>query len=508
MPSLRVERLGFSYTGRAPVFGHVQFHIQSEWIGIVGENGSGKTTFLKLLVGELQPEAGSIEIQPKDALIATCPQDVEEAGAGIFGFAEQNDRIARRLREQLELNPDELERWETLSPGERKRWQIGAALAMEPDVLLLDEPTNHIDEAARALLIGALRSFRGLGLCVSHDRTLLSALTRGTLRFSMGTAQLYRGAYEQAKSLWQDERRAEVDAYRRAREQEAALKAQLVEARREQARADAAKSARTRIKGPRDHDGRSMSAKIRTASAEKRLAQNVGTLRHKQARAAEQADSITLQKELGRSVFIDYVPSPSPWVFGLDAPFVRAGDAPVLRDVRAFVGREDRIWITGKNGAGKTTLMRALLQGARVGADKILHVPQDLREDERRALLPKLLALPPKERGRVLSAVAALGVHPERLLASALPSPGEARKLLIALGLGNHAWALLLDEPTNHLDLPSIERLEEAFRLYPGAIVLITHDRAFGERVAEREWNLKDGLIHTISLHGFEGASA
>lgn len=497
MGSLRVERLAFSYAGRAPVFNHVQFHVQSEWIGIVGENGSGKSTFLRLLSGELLPEAGRIEILPKQAKIALCPQEIDLLSADIEAFAWQNDRIARRLRQELRLDPIELERWETLSPGERKRWQIGAALAQEPDVLLLDEPTNHIDEAARGLLLRALGSFQGLGLCVSHDRALLGSLTAGTLRFANGTASLYRGAYEQAKQTWETERAEEVQAHRQAKERIHKLGQKLHQAKQAHAGADAARSAKSQIKGPRDHDGRSMGQKFRVNSAEKRLAKTVSVLNHKVERAQEEASAIEIQKELGRSIFIGYEPSPSPWIFGLDLPVLKAGGRDVLKDVRLSVGRADRIRMTGNNGAGKTTLALSLLRHARVRADKILYVPQELGEADRKALLSRLLAMPAAERGRVLSAVAALGVNPDRLLASALPSPGESRKLLMALGLGHHAWALVLDEPTNHLDLPSIERLENALQSYPGAIVLITHDRAFASRVTTVEWHLEDGHIFT-----------
>ncbi|HSP80168.1 MAG TPA: ABC transporter ATP-binding protein, partial [Myxococcaceae bacterium] len=135
------------------------------------------------------------------------------------------------------------------------------------------------------------------------------------------------------------------------------------------------------------------------------------------------------------------------------------------------------------------------LAHARVPLERVLYLPQDVGEAEATEALEAVHALPPEEKGRVLSLVAALGVEPDRLLASEQPSPGEVRKLLIARGLGQHAWALVLDEPTNHLDLPSLERLEVALREYPGALLLVTHDAHFARQCTTTRWLVRDGRV-------------
>ena len=499
MLSLRASRLSFSYSDASTILADVDLCLTPGWYGVVGPNGAGKTTLLRLFTGDLAPDAGSLRLEPRSARIAVCPQAVEHADAAIEALAVADDGEARRLRGELLLNPTDLARWATLSPGERKRWQIGAALAADPDVLLLDEPTNHIDADARALLVGALAGFPGIGACVSHDRELLDSLTVGTIRVEHGEARLYPGGYSAASELWKGEAREREEAHQRVRAEERHLRRRLGEERRVQAAADAERSSGKRMKGPRDHDARSMVANYRSSTTEARLSRTVGVTRRKLEEVSAEAGSFHFEKAVGRSVFVDYQRAATPWLFVLDAPEIRSGDRAILRDVRLSVGREDRIRVAGPNGGGKTTLVKALLEQSRLPAGKVLYVPQDLGEAEEQALIAEARALPPTERGRVMSLVAALGVEPGRLLASARPSPGEARKLMIALGLGRHVWALVLDEPTNHLDLPSIERLERALAGYPGALVLVTHDRAFGRSCTSILWTVAEGEVRVSS---------
>jgi ATPase subunit of ABC transporter with duplicated ATPase domains len=130
-----------------------------------------------------------------------------------------------------------------------------------------------------------------------------------------------------------------------------------------------------------------------------------------------------------------------------------------------------------------------------VPSDRLLVLPQELDSAQELALLEAARALDPEARGRLFALVAALGVEPRRLLESQRPSPGEARKLALALGLARRAWLLVLDEPTNHLDLPSIERLEDALAAYPGALVLATHDPALAARCTNLCWRIRERRV-------------
>ncbi len=258
------------------------------------------------------------------------------------------------------------------------------------------------------------------------------------------------------------------------------------------------------MKGPRDSATRGALKASRRRSAVTALGREIRKLHGSIERVEADAKAFHFPKERGRSLFVDHEPAPKPQLLHLEAGAIGVGTGPdrrvLLRDVNVTLGRSDRIWISGPNGSGKTTLLLRLLEGAALPDERILLLPQEL--DERTGLdaLERARRLPSDARGRLLQRVAALGIDPDALLASERPSPGEARKLVLAEALARQVWALLLDEPTHHLDLPSRERLEDALADYPGALLLVTHDETLAGRLATTRWSLEGQELRVSSL--------
>jgi len=470
MPSLRAHAISFAFTDSCPLFSDLSFQLEPGLTALVGENGAGKTTLLRLLAGELAPTAGHLRIDASTRVLAAqlSPREppITDELIAEPGF--------HKILGQLGLDLAELSRWDTLSFGERKRWQIAVALGAAPELLLLDEPSNHLDADGRAWLIAALKRFRGIGVLVSHDRELLDSLATHTLRLAGISTRLWRGNYTQARESWERERAERQDEKRRLQRERERAAEKLADARREHQAAEGSRSAGRRMRNPNDSETRGISAQTLADWAAGKRGRQVEVLRRAHEKASEAETGLVVEKDPGRqSIWLGHEPSPRPVLLELGGRVVR---------------RTDRIRIVGPNGAGKTTLIRALLAGSRLPGERVLHLAQEMTEAEGRAVLRELRSLDKASMGRAFSLIATLGLDPAHALATDAPSPGEVRKLMLGLALARKAWLLVLDEPTNHLDLPSIERLETALAQWPGALVLVTHDDRLAARCTNETW--------------------
>jgi ATPase subunit of ABC transporter with duplicated ATPase domains len=467
----------------APLFSGLSLHLPCGFTGVVGANGTGKTTLLRIVAGELAPSAGTVQ-GAHDAVY--CEQRTDAPPSGLGELLDDFEPEAFELRGRLGIEADYLARWSTLSHGERKRAQIACALWRRPALLAIDEPTNHIDARARDLLVAALERFRGVGLIVSHDRALLDALCVQCLWLEPPTARVYAGGYTQARGQRRLERAAAVaersDATREVRRLQAEVVVRRERAEREHV--DRSKRGLSR----KDHDAREKidRARVTDGKAGASLRQLHG--RTEQARA--RLDAARVEKDYETGIWLPGSRSRRDFLFALEAGDVPLGADRVLHAPRLSMRPEDRVAITGPNGAGKSTLVRRILRDVNVPREKVISMPQEIDAGEAVRLLDDARRLPSTELGHVMNVVSRLGSRPQRLLESRHPSPGEIRKLLLALGMARAPHFIVMDEPTNHLDLPSIEALEEALDACPCGLLLVSHDERFLERLAETCWHI------------------
>ncbi len=469
-----------------PLFEHVCLQFDAGWTGLVGANGSGKTTLLRLAVGELEPDAGHVLRKGRAAL---CRQRTDFRPDGWERFSNAGDADAARLEGVLGIRPDWWERWETLSHGERKRAQIAVALWDEPEMLLVDEPTNHLDGESGAMVREALASFRGVGILVSHDRRLLDDICRNIVFIEPPDVFEISGNYSEAagqKALGEEHQRR----------QRGAAKDELAKLQREASRrqAEAARSVHRLSKRHlhrNDPDGRGKLDLARLTGKDAIAGNFARQIRSRVERAEEKLDSIGFKKEYDLAYHIDGERSSRDVLLRLEQGMLQLGPAETLAFPDLVVGPADRIGLSGPNGTGKSSFIRHLLGRLDLPSGRVVYLPQEILIDEGERLIREVRSLSTGDLGRVLAFVSCLGTRPERLLRGDLPSPGEIRKILLALGIARRPHLIVMDEPTNHLDLPAIELLERALRDFPGALILVSHDVRFLDALATVRWRFE-----------------
>jgi ATPase subunit of ABC transporter with duplicated ATPase domains len=484
--SVDFNKVEFGYNAaEAPLFSALTLHIATGWTGVVGANGAGKTTFLKLATGVLAPGAGRILLPPRSLY---CPQRTDVPPEDFRAFLECTDKSASVVKGQLEIGPDWALRWETLSHGERKRAQIGTAIWWAPDLLAVDEPTNHVDAEARELLVAALRSFPGVGLLVSHDRDLLDGVCRRTLFIDPPEVRLRKGGYTSGRQVAEEEQ----SAVRKKRE---AAKRKYNRLRREAGRRrDSANRGDRRCSKGRiarkDHDAKQKVDAARLTGKDAVGGKLLRQLEGRLDRTRGELEQTRSKKENRLGIRFPGERSLRDLLLDMPAREIPLGGGKYLSCPALAIRPTDRIGIAGRNGAGKSTLVRKILAELNVPESRITYVPQEVTVSHAREILGQVRELTPVRKGMLMTIVSRLGSRPERLLESTTPSPGEIRKLLLALGMSREPNIVLMDEPTNHMDLPSVECLEQALSESPGALVLVSHDRRFLGALTEIRWHI------------------
>lgn len=466
-----------------PVLRGVTATFPRGWTGIVGDNGCGKTTLARIACGLLEPDTGSVS---RGLVAAYCPQDATELPPGLEDFACAFDRAALRLRSALGIEEGWAWRYDTLSGGQQKRLQVAAALWRSPDLLVADEPTNHVDASTRAALQEALVGFRGIGLLISHDRVLLDSLCTRCLFVSGGRATMRPGSYSQASGQTELERESALRKREEMRRERRRIEREVQRRREEAARAASRRSARNVAK--HDSDARE---KIRLAivsgqdGAAGRLASRMEA-RLEGATARLEASAV--EKRYAADLWMDAKPSRRQVLVRRKEGTLSLGEA-MLELPALHIGNRDHIGLMGDNGSGKTTLVRALVEELPEDVP-CLYIPQEPAPCQKDEATARLAALGRGERGWALSIVAQLNSRPERLLEGGDLSPGELRKLMLALGMLDGPQLIVMDEPTNHLDLASTQALERLLAGYPGALLLVSHDWALMEAVTDVTWRI------------------
>ncbi len=501
---LRIKDISYSVEGR-PLLVEASATIPAgHKVGVVGANGTGKTTLFRLIRGELTLDGGTIEL-PERAKVGGVAQEVPSSETSLIDtvLSADTERASLMAEAETASDPDriaeiqtrlsDIDAWSAearasailkglgfddeqqkmpcsaFSGGWRMRVALAGVLLAQPDLLLLDEPTNYLDLEGALWLEAYLAKYPHTVLIISHDRGLLNRAVGGILHLSEKKLTFWQGPYDQFA--------------RQRAERHAVLAAQ---ARKQQARKDHLQSFVDRF--------RAKASKAKQAQARLKM--------------IEKMDTIALPEEAEKRVFTFPQPDElSPPIIHLENGVTGYGETVVLKNLNLRIDQDDRIALLGKNGEGKSTLSKLLsdrlplMAGRKTASSKLRigyfaqHQVDELFVDET-PLQHLQRERPEVHQSKLRAQLAGFGLGADQADTEvARLSGGQKARLSLLLATLDAPHMLILDEPTNHLDIESREALVEALTAYSGAVILVSHDMHLLSLVADRLWLVKDGTV-------------
>ena len=471
MPLVTIRNLSLRFRG-PPLLDDVTCHVEAgQRIGLLGRNGAGKTSLMRLLAGAIQADAGSVDFAP-GATVALLQQDVPQDLAGpvreivATGLppapageaAWQGEQAVAQILSRMELDGGAA--FEALSAGLKRRTLLARAVVGQPDLILLDEPTNHLDIEAVEWLEGFLGRWRGTLIFVTHDRTFLRRMADRILEIDRGRIFDWSCDYDTFLTRKEEALAAEE-------KQNALFDKKL--AQEEVWIRTGIKARRTRNEG-----------RVRALEAMRR--------ERGQRRNAVGRVKLEIQEAERSGALVAAVEGVS---------FLR-GTRPIIRDLSTSVMRGDRIGIIGPNGSGKTTLLRLLLGelapatgSVRLGTNLRIAFFDQLRDqlDDEKTVADNVAD------GYETVQIGGQSRHVVGYLQDFLFTPdrtrtpvkflsgGERNRVLLARLFAKPANLIVLDEPTNDLDAETLEMLEERLVDFAGTVLVVSHDRSFLDNV-------------------------
>lgn len=474
---LSAEHISINF-GMKQLVDDVNFYLnEGDRIGIIGINGTGKSTLLKVLSGALAPDGGTVKRSPSATLSFLAQNPVMDDNATVLEqvflhasdeYRQVNEYEAKTMLTKLGMT-DFTQKVGTLSGGQRKRTALAAALMQPADILILDEPTNHLDAEMTQWLEERLRRFRGGLIMVTHDRYFLERVANHITELSRGKLYHYEANYSKYLEL-------------------KAMREEMAEA------SERKRQSILRV----EREWIMRGCKARSTKSKERIQRYEELLDKSAPEYDEKVQLAAASSRLGRKLI------------ELDGVTKAYGGKTVIDGFSYKLNREDRIGIVGSNGAGKSTLLHLIAgeiapdSGAvSIGSTvKIGHFSQEGREldmNERVYDFIHEIASEIKTSDGTFSAAQMMErfLFPAALQSQPIGklSGGERRRLYLLSVLMSAPNVLLLDEPTNDLDVMTLSILEDYLDTFPGPVIAVSHDRFLLDKLAEQIFEVRDGKV-------------